>query len=231
VAKRFCDLGDDSVATAIKSSSKTDFVKDFLSDNPRGNAKAVNEAWAASGMSGTIGATLVNKTRSEMGLTGNLRAKSVPKTAAKGQTASNSKLSKAASSPGKSMFVKEFLNDHPRGNVAAVNEAWQAAGFEGTVSTTLVNKLRASLGLAGNLRRRTDKSETVVTAKKRGRPRKETSPTVDVQSRGNRSKVLNDLEADIDRLLFKAMTIGDLAEIEESLRRTRRLLYRTSDQG
>ena len=47
------------------------------------------------------------------------------------------------------MFVKEFLNDHPEGNVAAVNEAWQAAGFDGTISKTLVDKMRASLGLTG----------------------------------------------------------------------------------
>ena len=53
------------------------------------------------------------------------------------------------------MFVKEFLNDHPQGNVDAVNEAWQAAGFDGTISTTLVNKMRASLGLTGNLRGKT----------------------------------------------------------------------------
>ena len=43
--------------------------------------------------------------------------------------------------------------------------------------------------------------------------------------------VLNDLEADIDRLLFKAMAIGDLTEIEDSLRRARRLLYGALTEG
>ena len=47
------------------------------------------------------------------------------------------------------MFVKEFLNDHPQGNFSAVNQAWQAAGFDGTISKTLVDKMRASLGLRG----------------------------------------------------------------------------------
>ena len=98
----------------------------------------MNEAWTAAGMKGTIGATLINKTRADMGLTGKLRAKSKPKTAAKAK--SPTKTSKTASSPGKTMFVKEFLNDHPQGNVDAVNEAWQAAGFEGTISAALVNK-------------------------------------------------------------------------------------------
>ena len=43
--------------------------------------------------------------------------------------------------------------------------------------------------------------------------------------------VLNDLEADIDRLIFKAMAIGDLTEIEDSLRRARRLLYGALTRG
>ena len=33
------------------------------------------------------------------------------------------------------------------------------------------------------------------------------------------------MEADIDRVIFKAMAIGDLTEIEDTLRQARRLLY------
>ena len=117
------------MATAIKNQNKTSFVKDFLSGNPMGNAKAVNEAWAAAGMTGGIGATLVNKMRSDLGLTGNLRAKSKPKPAAK--TKSATKVSRKASSPGKTMFVKEFLNDHPKSNVDAVNDAWRVPDSAG----------------------------------------------------------------------------------------------------
>ena len=36
---------------------------------------------------------------------------------------------------------------------------------------------------------------------------------------------LNELEVDIDRLIFKVMGMGDLAQIEDSLRHARRLLY------
>ena len=68
-----------------------------------------------------------------------------------------------------------------------MNEAWQAAGFDGTISTTLVYKVRASLGLTGNLRGNTKKSKTSATGKKRGTPRKETTAAVNVQPRGNRS--------------------------------------------
>jgi hypothetical protein len=219
--------------TATATLGKTSFVKEFLSDHPQGNTKAVNEAWAAAGMNGTIGSTLVNKMRSQMGLTGNLRAKSNPRTAAKEKSAF--KMSKTASTPGKTMFVKEFLNDHPDGNVNAINDAWTAAGFEGTISPTLVNQMRASLRLTDNLRGKTKKSKTgadgkeTSTREKRGRPRKETTAAVIVEPRKNRSTVLNDLEADIDRLLFKVMGIGDLTEIEDSLRRTRRLLYMSAN--
>jgi hypothetical protein len=226
---RFCDQGDNNMATATKSPNKTSFVQDFLKDNPKGNAKAVNEAWAAAGMTGSIGATLVNKMRSDMGLTGNLRATSKPKTAAKPKSAT--KLSKKASSPGKSMFVKEFLNDHPQSNVDTVIGAWQAAGFDGTISATLVNKTRSMLGLTGNLRgmpKTSANGRATSTGKKVGRPRMATAATVNVQPRmrgSAPSATLNELEADIDRLIFKAMVIGDLTEIENSLRQARRLLY------
>ena len=83
-----------------------------------------------------------------MKLTGNLRGNS--KTAAKEKSAP--RLPKTATAtPGKTSFLKEFLNDHPEGNFKSVNEAWKAAGFDGTISEALVYKARASLGLTGNL--------------------------------------------------------------------------------
>jgi hypothetical protein len=226
---RFCEQGDNIVATATKSPNKTSFVQDFLKDNPKGNVSAVNEAWAAAGMSGTIGATLVNKMRSDMGLTGNLRATSKPKSDTKPKSAT--KVVKTVSSPGKTMFVKEFLNDHHQGNVDAVNKAWEAAGFDGTISPTLVSQMRAKLGLTGNLRgmpKAGAYGKATSTGKRVGRPPKQTTAAINVQPRMSGSAptvVLNELEADIDRLIFKAMVIGDLTEIENSLRRARRLLY------
>ena len=43
--------------------------------------------------------------------------------------------------------------------------------------------------------------------------------------KSGRTLALTDLEADIDRLLFKAMAIGELTEVEDTLRRARRSLY------
>ena len=38
---------------------------------------------------------------------------------------------------GKSMFLKEYLADHPDAGEAAIEAAWRAAGHEGTISTSL----------------------------------------------------------------------------------------------
>jgi len=216
--------------TVARDQGKTSFVTEFLSNHPHGNVQAVNEAWTKAGKDGSIGATLIQKMRSQMGLTGNLRGNS--KTAAKGKAAAK-KSRTAKATPGKTKFVKEFLNDHPEGTGNDVNEAWTAAGFEGTISRTLVDKTRALLGLTGNLRGKTKKSKakTTSTGKKLGRPRKETTVAGNGLPRGrrsNRSLALNELEADIDRLIFKVMGIGDLTQIEDSLRRARRLLYATA---
>jgi hypothetical protein len=221
------------MATATRDQGKTSFVKEFLNKNPQGNVQAVNEAWAAAGKDGTIGSTLINKMRSSMGLTGNLRAKPKPKVAAKRRPAPR-KSRTATETPGKTSFLKEFLHDNPQGNVAAVNQAWQAQGFAGTISPALVNKTRAELGLTGNLRKKTRtaaKAKAPYTGKKRGRKPKGTAAVNGQpanQPRGRKSGrtlALTDLEADIDRLIFKTMAIGDLTEIEDSLRRVRRLLY------
>ena len=107
--------------------------------NPQGNAKAVNEAWTAAGMKGTISHPIISQVRKQLGLTGNLPGKT--RNAAKEKAASNMPRT-ATPTPGKTSFVKEFLNDHPEGTTKTVNEAWQAAGFEGTISPTLVNKTR-----------------------------------------------------------------------------------------
>src|SRR5271165_410953 len=213
---------------------KTSFVKDFLHDNPQGNTKTVNEAWQAAGFEGTISPTLVNKTRVKMNLTANLRGNS--KTAAKEKSAPN-KPKTVTATPGKTSFLKEFLHDNPQGNVKAVNEAWQAAGYDGTISTALVYKARASLGLTGNLSGKTKtatKEKTTSTGKKLGRPRNEPTAAVNEKPRGRKSArtlALTELEADIDRLIFQVMGVGDLTEIEDSLRQARRLLYGALTRG
>lgn len=136
---------------------------------------------------------------------------------------------------GKTSFVKELLIDHPMANTKAVNEAWSAAGMEGTISETLVNKTRSHMGLAGNLRgKRRTKSEAAASTKrayngkKRGRkPKHETVAIAEGKAAqtGARNDRLVELEADLDRLLFRVMNVGELAEVENALREARRRLY------
>ena len=135
--------------TATAAPGKTSFVKEFLQSNPQANAKAVNEAWTAAEMKGTISHPIISQVRKQLGLTGNLPGKT--RNAAKEKAASNMPRT-ATPTPGKTSFVKQFLNDHPEGTTKTVNEAWQAAGFEGTISPTLVNKTRVKMNLTGNLR-------------------------------------------------------------------------------
>jgi hypothetical protein len=141
---------------------------------------------------------------------------------------------------GKTPFVREFLSDHPQGNVNAVNEAWKAAGFDGTISPTLVYQMRAQLGLTATLRGQAGKTAAPSrtkpsTGKKRGRRPKGTSPATPRGESGGRRSArtsgLLELEGALDRLLFKVMGVGDLPEMEASLRRTRRILYETLNQG
>lgn len=60
-------------ATNTKPQGKTSFVKEVLFDNPKANAKIVQEAWKTAGMEGTISDSLIKSMRSELGLAGNLR--------------------------------------------------------------------------------------------------------------------------------------------------------------
>jgi hypothetical protein len=130
------------------------------------------------------------------------------------------------------MFVKEVLLDNSRANAQAVNEAWQAAGMEGSISGTLVSQVRSRMGLVGNLRgRRRKRTKADITANEgpgRGGPSRqatsESNGPIAVKTRG-RKTALTDLEVDLDRLLFKVMEVGDLADVENALRSVRRRLY------
>ena len=136
--------------TATATPSKTDFVKDFLQRNPLGNVRAVNDAWAAAGMTGKIGDTLINKMRSTLGLTGNLRAKPTSKSSAPAKSAPRTS-TPATAAPGKTNFAKEFLLRNPQANAKAVNEAWTSIGMNGTISHPIISLVRKELGLIGNL--------------------------------------------------------------------------------
>jgi hypothetical protein len=224
---------------ATATTSKSDFVRDFLGSNPQANAKSVNEAWTAAGMTGTISHPIVSEVRKELGLIGTQSAKT-SKPAKKTPAPKKSKSTKKKPAPevikpvlttrGKTSFVKEFLNDHSQGNVTEVIEAWKAAGFTGTISRTLVDKMRAHLGLTGNRTRKTKKRTSQSTARKsRATTTGISASSNGVETRGrksNRTTVLMAVEEEIDRLIFAVMGIGNLPEIETALREARRGVYK-----
>src|SRR5512135_1762618 len=50
---------------------------------------------------------------------------------------------------GKSGFLQEYLVKHPDAAKEAIDAAWQEAGHEGTISTSLIRKVREDLKQAG----------------------------------------------------------------------------------
>jgi hypothetical protein len=216
---------------AIVRGDKTKFVTEFLTKNPKGNLKTINEAWTNAGMAGAISKTVVDKTRAKLGLTGNLIGNT--KTAAQAKpSAKNTK--PATSSAGKTGFTKEFLNDHPDATAREVNEAWTTAGMKGTISHAVVSETRKRLGLTGRTSTKSQKQRartTAPTPKPRGRKRatqiRASSSEVRTERQETaRTTTLLAAEVEIDRLIFQMMGLGDLAEIETALRAARRAVYK-----
>jgi len=140
---------------------------------------------------------------------------------------------------GKSEFVRAALGRDPKANPTTVNQAWKATGHSGDISGSLVHKIRADMGLTGNLRSRSKVSRYPgVSTSRRGFSSRASGR--DTEARGNgtqalggtvtksgstdRARVLEDLESEIDRLIFRIMGMEELPEVEEALRRARRLL-------
>jgi hypothetical protein len=158
---------------------------------------------------------------------------------------------------GKSAFVRDVLTKDRQANHEVVNRAWTEAGHAGTISESLVGKLRSEMGLTGQPRpgaRVTESAESAgqsaapatrrgtgpkkgggrTPAKRDGRPVPQvTASEAGPQGSGSqsggddRTRVLTRLEGRIDEMLFEIKVVGGLPEFEEALRRTRRILARS----
>ena len=158
---------------------------------------------------------------------------------------------------GKSAFVRDVLTKDNQANTEAVNRAWIKAGHEGTISESLVGKIRSEMGLTGQQRPRARVTESAGSAEPPAAPatRRRTGPKsmggsppakgdggpvppvteseagpqgAGSQSGGDdRTRVLTRLEGQIDGMLFEIKVAGGLPEFEEALRRTRRILARS----
>jgi hypothetical protein len=158
---------------------------------------------------------------------------------------------------GKSTFVRDVLTKDRQANHEAVNRAWTEAGHAGTISESLVGKLRSQLGLTGPPRPGARVTESAESAEPPAAPapRQRTGPKrvgerslaqgnkrpvpqvtaseAEPQGSGSqsgvddRTRVLTRLEGQIDEMLFEIKVAGGLPEFEEALRRTRRILARS----
>jgi hypothetical protein len=105
-----------------------------------------------------------------------------------------------------------------------------------------VSGLRAKLGLtAGSRNAESDGAPESLRATGRGPKRQQqgrparvsvVEPTTELLSRSlGKGQALDDLELDLDRLIFKLVALGGLETIEDELRKVRRLLYRAAYAG
>jgi hypothetical protein len=145
---------------------------------------------------------------------------------------------------GKSGFLKEYLVDHPDAAKEAIDAAWQEAGHEGTISTSLIRKVREDLKQGGKgaakgkswpreargERRATDAKSAGGGGRsptKASRGPVAASSAAPEASVSDRSGTLMRLEAALDDLLHEIKLAGGLPEFEETLRRARRILVRS----
>ena len=154
-------------------------------------------------------------------------------------------VSVASKEQGKSDFVRDVLSKNAKANPKDVNDAWKGAGRSGEISPSLVHKIRADMGVTGNLRARLDNGSNGVAkgkpkASKKGpkpkglraqavrpawsKPSAEPAPKA---ASGGQMRQLEEIEGQIDRLIFTIMGIGKLPEVEDALRKARRLVARS----
>jgi hypothetical protein len=245
---------------------KSAFLEKFLPGHRDANLEAVNQAWSAAGNDGTISDSLFGKLRSKLGLTGRkvtnggatqekaappakVKAKTPPKqtngkaTSKAEEAPSPSNGSQADTGPSKSAFVEEMFGREPRANVATVNKAWAAAGHEGTISDSIYYKVKRELGLTGE-------STAAVTSQSQ---EPEAGPALVVSmatlqlinvpetatasqggdgsgASGGLGRVVDEVEAGIDELMFTLKVNGGMPEVEAALRAARRLLTRSQGE-
>ncbi len=119
---------------------------------------------------------------------------------------------------GKSMFIKEILVDHPEASHQEIVRAWQSSGMPGSISATLVSRVRKREGISG--KRKPGRRPAAITATVVQAPRS--------ASNSPNAGRLMELEVEIDRVLKKVVELGSLTQVEDVLRKTRRQLYAVS---
>jgi hypothetical protein len=146
------------------------------------------------------------------------------------------------SSPNKSAFLRALFQKNPNLREADASEAWQKAGYEGTIGTSLFYNVKSAL------RKKSEGGAGGAMPRKRGRPpgRKGPRPVrLGDEIRGgfsaesgslvsarwsrtsDRDQVLDGVEDGIDDLIVELKQLGGMDEALEALRKVRRLVVRS----
>jgi hypothetical protein len=100
--------------------------------------------------------------------------------------------------------------------------------MEGTISPSIVNKVRAEMKLTGNLKK--GRKPTTAAGKKAKTKATRAGATAAAKSSARGASDLQrlgrELDAELDRLIFKVMDLRVMADVEDGLRDARMALYR-----
>jgi hypothetical protein len=155
-------------------------------------------------------------------------------------------------SEGKSGFLKEFFMDHPDAGKDAIEKAWREFGHDGSISPSLIHKVRAGLGLTGKARKATATASARTGKQSSAAPKLSTRrtgpkqggrtaarangghvkdglerPTKPRAAGNDLTRVMIRLEGQIDEMLHEIKLAAGLPEFEEALRKARRILARS----
>ena len=143
---------------------------------------------------------------------------------------------------GKSSFIRELLERDPEANEQVVNEAWSQAGNEGTISGSLVSKIRSNMGLTGKGQssdvaagqpkvkaKKGPKAKPVAQAQPESNGPPAESATEPAPTAGDRGRTLDQVEDRIDDLIFQLKDLGGMEQAQEALRLARRLVVRSHE--
>ncbi len=146
-----------------------------------------------------------------------------------------------APEPGKLQFVRQMLQRDPKADERSINQAWKGAGYEGSISRSSVNQVKTKLGMTspglGHAKQRTPDPAAAPARGESRAPASTKSPADDGKAAtpepaappaaapevDGRDREIAELESEFDRVLFRAMALGNLPAVEEAIRKARRL--------
>lgn len=175
--------------------SQSEFIREFLTNNPEGSASQANQKWEKAGNTSPLNSSLFYQVRAKMGLS----AKGTGRRVRRGSD----------DQPNKSEYIRKNLLENPELSATELGQLWQQEGFPGELSPALYYQVKRRMGIAGS--RRGPRARKV--------NRRTTQRTVNALNR--RYEQYLRLELTLDSLIHEAESIGD-AKLASALNQARR---------